>query len=106
TSQTDPNGKSTTIAYDSTYTFPQLVTGPSPEGIKPGQRTQMLYGADSCTGSGTTNSYLFSKPVSKTDLDNNIATDYCYDIFGRILNVVDMPNDSTSYPTKTYTYNN
>jgi RHS repeat-associated protein len=87
--QTDPNGNSpTTITYDSTQTFPQLVTDPA------GHRTQTAY------------NYLFSKPISKTDVDNNIVTAYTYDLFGRIAKVVDYPNDSPSYPTKTYSYNN
>ncbi len=87
--QIDPNQNSpTTITCDSTHTFPQLVTDPA------GHRTQTTY------------NYLFSKPAIKTDLDNNIATYYTYDVFGRIETIVDKPNDSATYPTRTYSYNN
>ncbi|MFZ0932346.1 MAG: FG-GAP-like repeat-containing protein [Syntrophobacteraceae bacterium] len=85
--QTDPNLNPTTIVYDSTQTFPQTITDPRQHS------TQITY------------NYLFSKPASKIDSNNN-ETDYTYDFFGRVLTVVELPNDSTTYPTKKYFYNN
>jgi RHS repeat-associated protein len=88
TSQIDPNGNpATLITYDATNTFPYLTTDPA------GHRTQTTY------------NYQFGELTAKIDLDNGIETDYAYDKFGRLNTVVELPNDSATYPTRAYSYN-
>ena len=84
----DPNHNTTTIAYDSTYTYQQTVTNPL------GHQT------------GTITDTTFGKPIMKTDA-NGESFGYEYDVFGRLTKYttpVDFDAGSTN-GTRSYTYN-
>lgn len=81
----DARNNTTTIAYDSTYTYPVTITNPS------NHTAQKTY------------DYRYGKPLTETDPNNNTTT-YQYDVFGRLTKVTN-PNDTTStYGTVSYYY--
>jgi len=68
--ETDPNGKVTTTAWDSTGTFPQNVTRPQTSGVN--HVSSQVYNSG------------FGKLISETD-ENGLTREYDYDVFGRLI---------------------
>ncbi len=82
----DARNNTTTIAYDSTYTYPTTTTNPL------GHISSATY------------DLRFGKPLTETDPNNNTTT-YQYDVFGRLTKAAN-PNDriESTYGTVSYYY--
>ena len=86
--ETDANGNVWQTAWESTYhTFPQTITSPITSQYE-------TYSFNAGTGN----------LVSRVDV-NGETTAYEYDTFGRLVKVIE-PDDSSTYPTVAYEYNN
>jgi len=86
-SETDPNGHITSYVYgisDETNTFLEQEINP--------EEHSNNYSYDLGTG----------KITSETD-SNGFVTNYSYDVLGRLIKEI-LPSDSSSYPTKEYSY--
>jgi len=81
----DARNYTSTISYDSTYTYPVQMTNPL------GHKVRKTY------------DYRFGQVLTETDTNNNTTT-YLYDVFGRIVKITN-PNDTAStYGTMSYFY--
>ncbi|MEW5745818.1 MAG: FG-GAP-like repeat-containing protein [Nitrospirota bacterium] len=86
TSITDAKGYITIIGYDSsTLTYPAATTNHL------GHVTTAAY------------DYRFGKPRTKTDANGNTTT-YTYDVFGRLIKVINPGDEASAYGTVTYSY--
>ncbi|MBI4698549.1 MAG: RHS repeat protein [Nitrospirae bacterium] len=83
----DARNYTTTISYDSTYTYPVQMTNPL------GHAVSKAYDA------------RFGKPLTETDQNNNTTT-YTYDVFGRIVIITNPYDTSSTYGTVSYYYLN
>ncbi|MEW6328422.1 MAG: toxin TcdB middle/N-terminal domain-containing protein [Thermodesulfobacteriota bacterium] len=85
TSVTDARGYTTTITYDSIYTYPATITNP--------------------LGHVTATTYVtrFGKPLTETDANGN-TTIYEYDLFGRLVRVIRPYDETSTYGTESYEY--
>ncbi len=85
TSIKDPRGNTTTITYDSTYTYPKTATNPL------SQTATTIY------------NNLYGKISSETGPNGNTTT-YTYDALGRLTKVTGPLDTASTYGTVTYKY--
>jgi YD repeat-containing protein len=91
TSITDPRGYITTITYNDpnnlTYTYPYQITNPR------NHLTLLTYEPK------------FGKLKTSTDPDTNVTT-YDYDVFGRLTKIKKPYDETSTYGTASYSYEN
>jgi len=87
---TDPMGNVTTVSsHDPSYTYPTSVTLPPPMNFV----------------SSKTYDYRYGKPLTETDVNNNTST-YQYDVFGRLLKIINPYDNTSTEGTQSIYYEN